>query len=320
VNIAQLVCEAYDPANLGTASKWYDTIADIRGGHARGEVVISMTNHEPISQNLMKPVLVNCGNMELYVMAALGNWVNESEFDETADRRHVIRGTNGGYNTNYLWFKYDNARGTFIEHVIHDTVQEGNKSTTFVMLPNSMSLVPLRTVGIASNGIPYYALNTLASAPASQNGELRFYPTNNKFYGVFGDGVTRQFLTGVPAPDGGTVIEVNYSGSTSTAGVEHYDGVATVAKVSTVFNAGTSTVDRVWSHQYNGGYTGNEIMRLKGNGNLALGTTAAASRLTVAGGDVEVTGSASGVILKSPNGTRYRISVDNAGALSTAVV
>lgn len=36
--------------------------------------------------------------------------------------------------------------------------------------------------------------------------------------------------------------------------------------------------------------------------------------------DIEIQGSANGLILQSPNGTRYRITVDNAGALSTAVV
>ena len=36
--------------------------------------------------------------------------------------------------------------------------------------------------------------------------------------------------------------------------------------------------------------------------------------------DVEVTDSASGVILKSPNGTRYRITVDNSGNLTTTTV
>ena len=34
-------------------------------------------------------------------------------------------------------------------------------------------------------------------------------------------------------------------------------------------------------------------------------------------GDVEVTESANGVILKSPNGTRYRITVDDSGNLTT---
>lgn len=56
------------------------------------------------------------------------------------------------------------------------------------------------------------------------------------------------------------------------------------------------------------------------NGNLVLGATVAASRLTITGGDAEVTDSANGVILKSPNGTRYRITVDDTGTLITTPI
>jgi hypothetical protein len=52
-------------------------------------------------------------------------------------------------------------------------------------------------------------------------------------------------------------------------------------------------------------------------GNVGIGTTSPASKLTVTGGDIEVTDSASGIILKSPDGTRYRVTVDNTGALTT---
>jgi hypothetical protein len=52
-------------------------------------------------------------------------------------------------------------------------------------------------------------------------------------------------------------------------------------------------------------------------GDVGIGTTSPASKLTVTGGDIEVTDSASGIILKSPDGTRYRITVTNGGALSS---
>ena len=55
-------------------------------------------------------------------------------------------------------------------------------------------------------------------------------------------------------------------------------------------------------------------------GNVGIGTTSPASKLTVTGGDVEVTDSASGIILKSPDGTRYRVTVSDLGILSTASV
>lgn len=53
---------------------------------------------------------------------------------------------------------------------------------------------------------------------------------------------------------------------------------------------------------------------------VGIGTTNPTSKLTV-GGDVKVGFNTSqGVILTSPNGTQYRLVVDNSGALSTVAV
>jgi hypothetical protein len=55
-------------------------------------------------------------------------------------------------------------------------------------------------------------------------------------------------------------------------------------------------------------------------GNVGIGTTSPASKLTVTGGDIEVTDSASGIILKSPDGTRWRIIIDDSGELTTTAL
>ena len=55
-------------------------------------------------------------------------------------------------------------------------------------------------------------------------------------------------------------------------------------------------------------------------GNVGIGTDTPASSLDVADGDVEVSQIASGIILKSPDGTRYRLTVINGGALNVTAV
>ena len=65
---------------------------------------------------------------------------------------------------------------------------------------------------------------------------------------------------------------------------------------------------------------GTDVMRIDENQNVGIGVTTPASKLEVDGGDIEIDDSASGLILRSPNGTRYRITVDNAGNLSTSTV
>lgn len=55
--------------------------------------------------------------------------------------------------------------------------------------------------------------------------------------------------------------------------------------------------------------------------NVGIGTTNPTDKLTVHGGDISVgINTSHGVVLTSPNGTKYRLIVDNAGALSTVAV
>lgn len=63
-----------------------------------------------------------------------------------------------------------------------------------------------------------------------------------------------------------------------------------------------------------------ERMRIDSAGAVGIGSTSPTSRLTVAVGDIETSGVGYGLILKSPNGTRYRVTVDNSGNLSTTAV
>jgi hypothetical protein len=62
------------------------------------------------------------------------------------------------------------------------------------------------------------------------------------------------------------------------------------------------------------------IKQVSGSSNVGIGVTSPASKLEVDGGDIEIDDSASGLILRSPNGTRYRVQVDNSGNLTTTAV
>jgi hypothetical protein len=65
---------------------------------------------------------------------------------------------------------------------------------------------------------------------------------------------------------------------------------------------------------------GTRTMTLDASNNVGIGTSSPASKLEVDGGDIEVDDSASGLILRSPDGTRYRVTVANGGTLSVSAV
>jgi hypothetical protein len=75
------------------------------------------------------------------------------------------------------------------------------------------------------------------------------------------------------------------------------------------------------------GGTTSAFPSIKRNGtaiNIRLADDSADAPLTcsnlTASGDIEVTDSASGIILKSPNGTRWRIIIDDSGELTTTAL
>jgi len=62
-------------------------------------------------------------------------------------------------------------------------------------------------------------------------------------------------------------------------------------------------------------------MTFNTNGNVGIGTTGPNAKLHVAGGDVAITTQSNGVILRATDGANcYRVTVNNAGTLSTAAV
>lgn len=66
--------------------------------------------------------------------------------------------------------------------------------------------------------------------------------------------------------------------------------------------------------------TRGRIFVIKGSGKVGIGNEAPVSKLQVDGGDIEAGTVGNGVVIKSPDGTRYRITVSNAGVLGTVAI
>ena len=65
---------------------------------------------------------------------------------------------------------------------------------------------------------------------------------------------------------------------------------------------------------------GSDLDSYINGGKLGIGTITPTSKLEVQGGDVEVGDFNNGVILQSPDATRYRIQVENGGTLSVTAI
>lgn len=144
--------------------------------------------------------------------------------------------------------------------------------------------------------------------------------TNN--FGIYLNGVSKNFLdgqVGVNRVPSAQLDVKNQTANTNAFRVLSSNNVASlILKEDSSSNAELTLRDGLGNTNVKLDTAGNCF--LIGSTKLGIGTDAPLSKLSVAGGDIEVQTIASGLILKSPNGTRYRITVDNAGNLSTSAV
>ncbi len=178
----------------------------------------------------------------------------------------------------------------------------------------------------AVNGVVISAGATLFSGGGGNDTELR--DTN---------GVTRLALTtsnaifpsgsvGIGTTSPGAQLEINNPGASTVANFRLQGGAGgSIQFRNNSFPVGAISTDATGTMQFStgtgsSGSTVSRITILGSSGNVGVGTNAPASKLEVDGGDIEVDDSASGLILRSPNGTRYRVKVDNSGNLTTTTV
>ena len=161
---------------------------------------------------------------------------------------------------------------------------------------------------------------------------LRLFFTNNTGgNAIYKDGASLKFTTeaAVGSSSGVTKMTLLDSGNVGIGTTSPLGMLSVVNPISNsntwtptnnpdlwVSNAGTSNSYYAFGITTNSG----DIFSVTNAGNVGIGTTSPVSKLEVDGGDIEVDDSASGLILRSPDGTRYRVTVANGGTLTVTAV
>jgi hypothetical protein len=104
----------------------------------------------------------------------------------------------------------------------------------------------------------------------------------------------------------GTEVRLAFAANTNVLSADRYGWIGYVNTGGT--NGGALTFATT-----PGGTTATERMRIDGDGNVGIGTSSPGDKL-------EIGGAGAGIIMASPDGTRYRITVSNLGVLTVAAV
>ncbi len=168
-------------------------------------------------------------------------------------------------------------------------------------------------IGIGTNN-PLYRL-TLQGAEETGNPDRRTFLYLNNTTQSTASLVSMQLKTGTS----NTTTYLTQASSiygTDNYGTEYADfGQLWSTGSGLILRAGSSALSGVIKFQTGSTSIGgsNERMRITGNGNVGIGTNNPKTKLQVTSGDVYVDDSTKGIILKSPDGNCWRVTIDNSG-------
>ena len=208
-------------------------------------------------------------------------------------------------------FKIDDGEGSAIVDIDAD-VGGGTGSLVFGDV-NDISEKPRFTIDITNGRMTFenanigFAGQFDVNAPLAGGLEVRNYTSS--------EGILYITNESLSIADGDKLGSIKFQAVGTTAGGDADLTAAQIwAEADAAFSSTVNSTDLVFAT--GSSEVATEKMRLTHEGNLGIGDDNPASELTVAG-DVEATGSSNGLILESPNGTRWRVTVDNSGVLST---
>ena len=181
-----------------------------------------------------------------------------------------------------------NSPGAYVDYNVGSFILNSDVISLNSIFPQTFNIPTISVASTTSSAIFTLGQNV------DGTGEDHIGLIYDNFGGTAGVGGTARIFTS----NGDLKIVTDYNGIATGSNI-------TIGSEDIIFTDKTETQER---------------LRVASSG-VGIGTTNASSKLTVRGGDISVgVSTAHGVILTSPNGTQYRLIVDDSGTLSTVAV
>jgi len=228
---------------------------------------------------------------------------NTTGDQNTAIGQNALNKNNtGGYNTAVgviaLFSNLSGVDNTGIGYYALGANTAGDRNSAI-----GHSALSNNTSGLENTGLGNSAMG--ANTTGSGNSSTGFAALARNTIGNYN--VASGYLAGYQTLSGANSTNANYSifiGNDSRPNADNETNQIVIG--STAVGNGSNSVT----------LGNNSITKTILKGSVGIGTSTPTSKLTLSGGDVEVSSIASGVILKSPNGSRFRITVSDAGTLT----